>query len=247
MGLLTHFLISIVYLLLDNEYEHRIFLSFTYKILILSGFGIFRPNGKHDLTLFNTIDMSEIDVQDLLKKISLQNDQQAFKRLYFQYYKKLYNLALFYVKSSEAAEEVVNDTFMAIWARRTQLADISDFTSYIYKAAKNKSLNLLMQRKLPVHLDIEELNAEIEDVSLNIEDQIIVADFQHLIDTAVAKLPDQCRLVFKMIKEDGLPHKEVAELLNVSLRTIEYHMSIALKKLSESLNYRKNKTHVSNK
>lgn len=191
--------------------------------------------------------MNETNIQDLLQKIAFEDDQQAFRVLYFQYYKRLYNLASFYVRSAEATEEVVNDTFISIWSRRKFLADITDFTSYIYKAVKNKSLNFLKQRNFPIHFNIDEVKAEIEDVTLNIEDQMIVADFQLLIEHAVNSLPAQCRLVFKMIKEDGLPHKEVAELLNLSVRTIEYHMSIALKKLSESLNYQKNTPLVSSK
>lgn len=191
--------------------------------------------------------MNETNIQDLLQKIAFEDDQQAFRVLYFQYYKRLYNLASFYVRSAEATEEVVNDTFVSIWSRRKLLTGITDFTSYIYKAVKNKSLNFLKQKNFPIHFNIDDIKAEIEDVTLNIEDQMIVADFQLLIEHAVNNLPAQCRLVFKMIKEDGLPHKEVAELLNLSVRTIEYHMSIALKKLSESLNYKKNAPLVSSK
>jgi RNA polymerase sigma-70 factor (family 1) len=191
--------------------------------------------------------MNETTIQDLLQKIALNDDQQAFKTLYFHYYKKLYSLASFYLKSPEATEEVVNDTFISIWSRRALLTGINDFTCYIYITVKNKSLNFLKQRNSSVHLNIDDITADIEDVTLNIEDQLIVADFQLLIETAVNKLPAQCRLVFKMIKEDGLPHKEVAELLNLSVRTIEYHMSIALKKLSESLNYIKNTSQISSR
>ncbi|XHR96067.1 RNA polymerase sigma-70 factor [Mucilaginibacter sp. UC70_90] len=193
------------------------------------------------------LSMNETNIQDLLQKIAFEDDQQAFRVLYFQYYKRLYNLASFYVRSAEATEEVVNDTFISIWSRRKLLTGITDFTSYIYKAVKNKSLNFLKQKNFPIHFNIDDIKAEIEDVTLNIEDQMIVADFQLLIEHAVNNLPAQCRLVFKMIKEDGLPHKEVAELLNLSVRTIEYHMSIALKKLSESLNYKKNAPLVSSK
>lgn len=193
------------------------------------------------------LSMNETNIQDLLQKIAFEDDQQAFRVLYFQYYKRLYNLASFYVRSAEATEEVVNDTFVSIWSRRKLLTGITDFTSYIYKAVKNKSLNFLKQKNFPIHFNIDDIKAEIEDVTLNIEDQMIVADFQLLIEHAVNNLPAQCRLVFKMIKEDGLPHKEVAELLNLSVRTIEYHMSIALKKLSESLNYKKNAPLVSSK
>jgi len=188
--------------------------------------------------------MNEAPIQELLQKIAFENDQESFRMLYFQFYKKLYNLASFYLKSPEAVEEVVNDTFVTIWSNRHQLPAIVDFTSYIYKAGKNKSLNLLKLRNLSNHLHLDDFADDIKDESLNVEDQLIVSDLHQLIEKAVSKLPPQCKLVFKMIREDHLSHKEVAELLNISVRTIEYHMSIALKKLSESLNYQRTANRV---
>lgn len=181
--------------------------------------------------------MSDADVQNLLRMIAENDDLESFKKLYFHFYHRLSVLAKFYIKSMEVAEEVVDDAFVAIWENRRQLISIDNFNFYTYKIVKNKCLNHLSKAKPPVCMDIEEMIVEVQDMSPNVEQKILAADLDRQINMTISKLPEQCGLVFKLIREDGFRHKEVAELLNVSVRTVEYHMSTALKKLAESLRY----------
>lgn len=181
--------------------------------------------------------MTETDIQDLIKLVALNGDLPAFKKLYFYYYKRLFDLAKFYVKAAEGAEEIVDDTFVSLWERRSQLLQINNFTSYLYKATKNKSLNYIAKQQGHLLESIDDSHFDILDTSLNMQDQLIMNDLKQLVDAAIQTLPDQCRLIFKLVKEDDMAHKEVAELLNISVRTVEYHMSIAVKKLGEALNY----------
>jgi len=181
--------------------------------------------------------MSDADVQDLVKLVSVNGDLESFEKLYFLYYKKLFNLAKFYTKSVEGAEEIVNDAFISIWSNRSQLNSINNFTCYTYKVVKNKCLNYLNKIKVVAYVDIDEVAIDIPDLSPNKEEQLQITDLTIQINSAISKLPEQCGLVFKLVKEDGFRHKEVAELLSISVRTVEYHMSIALKKLAETLKY----------
>jgi RNA polymerase sigma-70 factor (ECF subfamily) len=180
--------------------------------------------------------MSDAQLKDLLNAVSLNNDRESFKMLYFNYYQKLFCMAKSLVKSTEGAEEIVDDTFLSIWQKRADLIRVNNITFYLYMAVRNKSLNYIAKRKAPVHLDIDELEIDIADVAPNAEDQLLLADLTKIINETIAKLPEQCKLVFKLIKEDGLKYREVAELLNLSVKTVEYHIGNALKKLAESLN-----------
>lgn len=181
--------------------------------------------------------MYDADIQNLVKLVSVNSDMESFEKLYFHYYKKFFTLAKFYTKSVEGAEEIVNDAFVSIWANRSQLGAVNNFTYYTYKIVKNKCLNHLAKITAVIYVDIEDVNMDIPDIAPNKEEQLEITDLTIQINNAISKLPEQCGLVFKLVKEDGFKHKEVAELLNISVRTVEYHMSTALKKLAESLKY----------
>ena len=179
--------------------------------------------------------MSDKELEELIAAIALRNDRQSFKSLYQFYYRKLFCLAKSFVKSPEEAEEIVNDTFLNIWARREDLLNIKNFTIYICTAIRNKSLTAIARMKIHEHLTLDDINIDIKDLSPGGEDSLYVADFMRILNQSVSKLPNQCKLVFKLVKEDGFKYKEVAELLNISVKTVEYHMGNALKKIWECL------------
>lgn len=179
--------------------------------------------------------MHDDQLQDLLKSVALYSDRQAYKKLYMLYYNKLFCVVKSFVKSIEGAEEVVDDTFLSIWLKRTQLTEIQNFTAYIYTAARNKSLNYIANMKIHEHVNLDDMEIDIADLSPNGEDQLLITDLTESLNISIAKLPEQCRLVFKLVKEDGYKYREAAELLNISVKTVEYHIGNALKKIAEGL------------
>ena len=179
--------------------------------------------------------MNEKDVNELLNAIAINGDRSSFKKLYQFYYRKLFCLAKSFVKTAEDAEEIVNDTFLSLWAKRVDLPLIQNFTVYVCTAIRNKSLNHISKLKINRHLSLEEIDAEICGNYANGEDKLLADDLQLVLERTLIKLPPQCRLVFKLVKEDGFKYKEVAELLDVSVKAIEYHMGYAFKRIWESL------------
>jgi RNA polymerase sigma factor (sigma-70 family) len=83
---------------------------------------------------------------------------------------------------------------------------------------------------------LEEIEIDIADLSPNGEEQLLMTDLIKSLNHSIAKLSDQCQLVFRLVKEDGYKYKEVAEMLDISIKTVEYHMGNALKKIAEDLN-----------
>jgi RNA polymerase sigma-70 factor (ECF subfamily) len=88
---------------------------------------------------------------------------------------------------------------------------------------------------------------EVTDASATGEDNLICADITRVINNCLGKLSDQCRLVFKLVKEDGLKYREVADLLDLSVKTVEYHMGNALKQLTQSVERSQRQTAVNAK
>lgn len=178
--------------------------------------------------------MLQNEIKDLLKDVAINNSRASFKKLYLFYYSRLFWFAKSFVKIDEAAEEIIDDVFLNLWVQRTKLTEISNFANYCYTSVKNKSLTHLSKAQLD-SVNIDEVDVEIADPSASGEDKLICEDVAKVISNSLSKLPEQCRLVFKLVKEDGLKYREVADLLNLSIKTVEYHMGNALKQIAAGL------------
>jgi RNA polymerase sigma-70 factor (ECF subfamily) len=179
--------------------------------------------------------MLDEEVKDVLLKVALNDDHLSFKRIYFAYYDRLFQLAKAITKCSESSEEIVDDVLLKIWMTRAELIHIDNLTVYLYVAIKNQSLNHVAKANHMLTTSIEDVKIEFKDVTPGIEDVIITADLARSINETVQKMPAQCQLVFKLVKEDGLKYREAAEILNISIKTVEYHISNALKRIAQRI------------
>jgi len=175
-----------------------------------------------------------------INKVSLNDDQSYFEKIYSTYYNRLFRLALSIVKREEIAEEVYDDVMMNIWNKRKELNQINNFTVYLYVSVKNTSLRYLTRSNKISNVNIDEITTDIQDLTPTAHEQLIALEFIDKINTTIAQLPPQCKLVFKLVKEDGLKYKEVAEILDISIKNVEYHMGNALKKISITIASDKN-------
>jgi RNA polymerase sigma-70 factor (family 1) len=179
--------------------------------------------------------MCDEEIKELLVNIALNDDKLSFKKLYLHFYRRLLDLACLITKNPQAAEEIVDDVFTKIWLKRDGLTHINNFTVYAYVAIKNHSLNHLNKAKKVNTTNIEEVSLEFADASPSAEARIITAQLAANINQSIQLLPTQCKLAFKLVKEDGLKYKEVARVSNISVKTVEYHIANALKKIAQNL------------
>lgn len=170
------------------------------------------------------------DIPELQNRI-YSGDTQAFKELYDCYCTPLLHLALAIVYNREMAEEIVADVFIAVWRKRKGLHQVNNLKWYLYAATRNIALNYLRKyaHKKTLHLD----EAHLLEYEINPEAQLISNEMMRHINMAISELPPQCRVIFKLVKEDGLKYREVAVLLNISIKTVENQVGIALKKLTK--------------
>ena len=169
-------------------------------------------------------------MSDLLYRIQFKHDQLAFKEFYEIKVVRLFQFAMAFVKNREIAEEIVNDTFLKLWNKRCELDSIGNIDVYLYVAVKNASLNVL-RRHVHKHIAISEIEPEHLYVHVNPESAMVTSELQRIIEKAINTLPPRCRMVFKLIKEDKLSYKQVAAILNISTKTVDTQLGIALKKL----------------
>jgi RNA polymerase sigma-70 factor (family 1) len=171
-------------------------------------------------------------MQQILERIQQQGDQVAFREFYLFYSPQLLTFAYTYTKSKFVAEEVINDVFLGLWKNRERIHEISNMKVYLYKGVKNGIINYFTRNKEWQHLDIDEI-ADVElKFSADPEEILITAELRKKIEAAIASLPPKCQVIFKLIKEDGIKHREVAEILDISIKTVENQMTIAIRKIN---------------
>lgn len=174
-------------------------------------------------------------LEKLVTKIALYDDPVAYKELFLLYHKRLIKFAITITKTKESAEEVVSDVFLKIWANRSNLTRVENIHLYLYIITKNHSINRLVKDRKQKSFSLDEAVVDIKSIYVDPEQVMTTAEMSRRIQRSIEQLPPKCQLIFKLIREDGLKYKEVAGLLNLSLKTVENQMTIALKRIAESV------------
>ncbi len=174
-------------------------------------------------------------IEILCKKISQNSDQQAFKELYLVFFDRLYKFAFSILHSAEFAEEAVNDVFLNIWQKRSNLKNISSLKNYLFISTKNTSFNYLSKFRKERNTSLDDVLVRFEVDELTPETAFFTSEVRSEIEHAINQLPPKTKLVFQMAKVEGLKYKEIAEILDISVNTIDNHIATAIKKLSLSL------------
>lgn len=179
--------------------------------------------------------LNSIALKELQQHIADYEDQESYKKIFFHFFLPLKSFSFSILKSKEQAEEIVSDVLIEIWAKRKQLAEIEDLKMYLYVSVRNASLRKLQQTRKLAMLSLDEVTVEFTSDYENAESILLTAELAEKIEGAIQQLPQRCKLIFKLAKEDKLKYKEIALLLNISVKTIDHQVSIALKKIAEVL------------
>ena len=175
-------------------------------------------------------------------RIARNDDQQAYRELFVIFYNPLLHFARSFLSSKEQAEEAVSDVFIHIWEKRRRLETVSNLKVYLYIATENTALNYRSRQNKHRTEDLGEMATELKSIYFNPEQLLITAEMIQRIRQAINQLPARCRLIFKLVKEDELKYREVAEILQLSVKTVEAQMTIALRKIGTVVNFDIQKT-----
>jgi len=163
------------------------------------------------------------------------DDQYALKELYDRWGDNLFQLAIAIIRSKEMAEEIVEDVFIKLWEKRRELSAVANLKFYLMVMTKNRSYDYL-RRYGNKDISLDDWAIPYYRVESTPEDLLITDEIINQVNKAINDLPAQCRLIFKLVKEDGLKYREAAELLQLSQKTIENQIGIALKKIHAAIN-----------
>lgn len=183
--------------------------------------------------------MQNEKLQYLVKLVGESSDQQAFDGLYTHFYPGLLSFANAILKDKLVAEEMIEDIFVNLWQNRKTLCTINHLSQYLYISVKHACLNYINSKDFDIHKKrtiLTEVGDEHYHYSLKSPETLLIGkeNFKEISD-AINTLPPKCRMVFRLVKEEGLKYREVAQLLNISIKTVENHMSKALSLIMEKL------------
>ena len=160
-------------------------------------------------------------------------DKRALTTLYNEYWKPLYLSSYNHLRDKETCEEIIQDVFIDIWNRRADLQIKISLKSYLYSCVRYKVFSEFRKNKV---LRIELFENLEERINRNTpESEILHKELKKQIKLVVDNLPDKCRRVYKLSRNEQLTHKEISEQLNISTKTVENHITNALNALRASL------------
>lgn len=162
-----------------------------------------------------------------------QDDLYAYELLFRRYYPVLHRYAFSLVRNDIVAEEIAQDIFLYLWEKRKQIDLRASLKAYLFSSVRNKSINYIKIElpRLQATVDVSEM-VGLSDPVMEINDE---ARLKAKIQYAIDQLPQKCRDIFVLSRYGGLTNAEIAEDLEISIKTVENQMTIALKKLRESL------------
>lgn len=162
-----------------------------------------------------------------------RGEAAALDELFRRYYVGLCRTALRFVNDPAAAEDVVQELFVQLWAKRDNLPeDPPNVGPYLRRSTRNRSLNYLRDRK---RIPIDDGDPPEVSTPPRAAQDMEQAELQQRINRAIDRLPERCRLVFVMSKVEEMSHREIAEGLDISVKTVENQMTRAYRYLREWL------------
>lgn len=177
-----------------------------------------------------------IDDKVLLRQIREQDSESAFRQLFEAHYDRLYRAALFFVRREDWAKDVVLDVLAGIWERRHSMVIPDDFRHFSYVMVRNMAFNVLRRESF---LDSDAVTGDdaMADVAdeVNPEQLLEQSELFEAYERLVSALPDLCRQVFMLVKEDGHSYADVAQQLGISVKTVDAQLQKALAYLRTNL------------
>lgn len=182
--------------------------------------------------------MAENEILERMREITLAikaGSEDVFRSVYRAEYNNLVHFVNSYTRNKQDAEDLVQETMLAIWENRATLDAGRNFRSYLFTIARNKSLNYL--RDNAKHMkgsSLQESEALINSLALSsssVEEEINALELQDFIDRIYLSLPEKVVNTFRMSRQEGLTYNEIAEKLGITPKVVEYHISITLKAL----------------
>jgi RNA polymerase sigma-70 factor, ECF subfamily len=164
-------------------------------------------------------------------KLLIQNKEHSLKEVYDTYHQQLFYFIYKYVRNAEVAEEITQDIFITLWQKRFELNIQTSLKSYLYAMAKNKSIDFIRKYFQEKYQTVDLSNVSYAENST--DEQYHARELELIIAKGIETLPEKCKIIFNLSRNNQLSYKEISETLNISIKTVEAQMGIAIKRMKE--------------
>lgn len=175
--------------------------------------------------------MNQFEEQNLFSSLKA-GEERAFEKLFRNYYAPLCYYASKILQDDGAAEEIVQDFFVRLWEKRDEIEIETSLKNYFFRSVKNLCLNQIKHERVKFQ-HAKSVISEAESTEYN--DHFQEVNLQKDIEESIAALPEKRREIFRLSREEGLKYREIADKLNISIKTVEAHMGLAIKSLRDKL------------
>lgn len=165
-----------------------------------------------------------------------QMPDKAFESLFDNLWEQLYSAAFRYVRDQSIAEEIVQDVFVSFWLKRSQLSAVLDITPFAIRAVHNLVYNHFDKQSIRQQYLLNVSKSGIRTVD-STQQHVEFNETLSLINAEIEKLPDTTQQIFRLSRFDRFSNEEIASRLQLSVKSVEYHVTQALKHLRLRLKY----------
>ncbi|WP_374165263.1 RNA polymerase sigma factor [Arcticibacter sp. MXS-1] len=173
--------------------------------------------------------LSGITDEELVKGLQ-EGNALYFEEVYNRYSSRLYSAAYNILRNKQICEDLVQELFVDLWVKREHLT-ILKLRSYLYMSVRNKVLMTLRSGRVVLDLEVVEMLTN----EFAADNRLLQKEIHENLERGISELPEKCREIFVLSRKKQLSHKEIASLLNISVKTVENHLTIALKRLRASM------------
>ncbi len=175
-------------------------------------------------------DLSDFELTSMIR----QDDHLAYRELYYRYTEVLYSHAYARLQDREEARDVVQEVFSKLWIKRSSINFQLNIAGYLYTAVRNRVLNLYAQEKRRSKV-LDSFSKFAEEASVEPDTRIRISQLQNIVEQEIEKMPPKMRAVFELSRKHQLSHKEIAQQLGISQKTVKNQVNGALKLLRSRL------------
>ena len=176
--------------------------------------------------------------KELILQIRNNDSERAFRALFDRHYERMYRAALYFVQNEDLAKEVTLDVLASIWEKRKTMIIPDDFRHYSFVMVRNAAINIIKKESaLEGNVPITNVSSVDAGFSILPEELLEQSELFETYERLVSELPERCREVYMMVKEDGRSYADVAQELNISVKTVDAQLQKALSFLRQNLSH----------
>ena len=171
-----------------------------------------------------------------IKNIFSHSGEEEFKQIFEACYPRLLRFAAVYTGNLQDAEDILQNVFLLFWEKRASLQLDTNLNAYLLSMVKNHCINHLKHQQVVQRYSANRMTELQQEMAFNYyafskfnPEQMDIESLERLAEKAIGELPEQCRKVFELSRYEGLKYREIAERLGISVKTVESHISNALK------------------